>query len=138
MARSNGRAAVVAALCALVYASWLQLQLAGFVNASGSASSRSLRSCVSLAATSPELEAAFKDFQLKQWAAEKLASEGSPLAAAAAGRAQQAEAAYNAAKAAADGMTTPAAPVAVAPVAAAPAQTSAVSAKDLTEAKEKM
>ena len=90
MARSNGRAAVVAALCALVYASWLQLQLAGFVNASGSASSRALRSCVSLAAASPEVEAAFKDFQLKQWAAEKLASEGSPLAAAAAGRAQQA------------------------------------------------
>eukprot|EP00972_Heterocapsa_arctica_P109192 16078846-Heterocapsa_arctica.AAC.1 len=67
--------------------SWVkvQLQLAGFVNASGAspASSRALRSHAGLAATAANVEAAQKEFKLQQWAANKLAMEGSPLLAAA-------------------------------------------------------
>ena len=94
MARSNGRAAVIAALCALGYAS---SKATAFVN--GVSSSPALRSRVSLAATSADVEAAFKELKLQQWVADKLASEGSPLAAAAAGRVAAAENSYNAAKA---------------------------------------
>merc|ERR1719287_238779 len=80
---------------------------------------------------------------LQQWVADKLASEGSPLAAAAAGRVAAAENAYNAAKAASEGKAAPApvaaAPVAAAvPVAAAPVPTSSVSAADLAEAKKRV
>merc|ERR1719287_31379 len=82
---------------------------------------------------------------LQQWVADKLASEGSPLAAAAAGRVAAAENAYNSAKAASEGKAAPApvaaapvAAVAAAPMAAAPVATSSVSAADLAEAKKRV
>ena len=146
MAVADGRAAVIAALCALGHASWVQLQLAGFVNASGasSSSSRALRSRVSLAATTEDVATAQKEFKLQEWAANKLASEGSPLAAAATSRAQQAdEAAYNAVKDQAARQAPPvsapvaAAPVDSTPVASAPVATSAVSEADVAEAKKR-
>jgi len=143
MARSNGRAAVAAVLAALGYL--LLTQLVAFVAPAGpsSASSRRLRYRVSLAATQADVDAAKKEFELKQWAASHLASQGSPQAAAAAARAQQAEAAYAALTAQLDGQApaaTPAAPTPVAavsmpaPVAAATAP-SAVSKEDLAAAK---
>ena len=150
MARSTGRAAVIAVLCALGYSS---SQIADFVGDPAlrelllgvQSSSPALRSRVSLAATSADVEAAFKELKLQQWVADKLASEGSPLAAAAAGRVAAAENAYNSAKAASEGKAAPvpvaAAPVAAvaaAPMAAAPVATSAVSAADLAEAKKRV
>jgi len=144
MARSNGHAAVVALLCAFGYL--LAAQLTAFVSPASQfrASDRNLRSRVSLAATTSDVDAAEKDFKLKKWAAEQLA--GSAQEAAAVARAQQAEATYAALKAELEGtlvsapaMPTPvaampvAAPVVAAPVAAAP---SAVSKADLAAAKQ--
>eukprot|EP00411_Alexandrium_monilatum_P017433 CAMPEP_0175231490 /NCGR_PEP_ID=MMETSP0093-20121207/25484_1 /TAXON_ID=311494 /ORGANISM="Alexandrium monilatum, Strain CCMP3105" /LENGTH=363 /DNA_ID=CAMNT_0016525345 /DNA_START=60 /DNA_END=1153 /DNA_ORIENTATION=+ len=149
MARSNGRTAAAALLGAVGYL--LLSQLAAFVNPAQNPG-RQLRSRVSLAATQADVDAAKKAFELQKWAASHLAGEGSPQAAAAATRAQQAEAAYMALKAQLDGQAPPAAaaavataPVAAAPVAAAPVAAApmpvqggatAVSKEDLAAAKQ--
>jgi len=128
MARSNGRTAAAALLGAVGYL--LLSQLAAFVNPAQNPG-RQLRSRVSLAATQADVDAAKKAFELQKWAASHLAGEGSPQAAAAATRAQQAEAAYMALKAQLDGQAPPAAPaaaVATAPVAAAPVAAAPVAA----------
>jgi len=135
MGRSQGRGTTVALLAASGYL--LSSQFSAFVGQSAS-SGRTLR--VSLAASQADVETAEKEFRLKSWAAAHLAGEGSPQAAAAAMRAQQAEAAYMAVKAQFDGQAAPvapvvAAPVAVAPMPAAPAATSAVSKEELVAAK---
>ena len=97
------------------------------------------------AAAEADVSAAKKELELQQWVANKLASEGSPLAAAAAGRVANAENAYNAAKAASEGKAAPApvaaAPVAAAPVAAAPTSSSpmpTVSQAEVKEAKKRV
>jgi len=147
MARSNGSSAAVAMLGAVGYL--LLGQLMAFVNPVQTPS-RQMRSRVSLAATQADVDAAKKTFELQKWAASHLASEGSPQAAAAATRAQQAEAAYMALKAQLEGQAPPAAPampaavapvpVAAAPAAAAPAPAvaaaAAVSKADLAAAKQ--
>jgi len=144
MTRSNGRAAVAAVIGAVGYL--LLSQLAAFANPVQTPR-RQLRSRVSLAATQADVDAAKKTFELQKWAASHLASEGSPQAAAAATRAQQAEAAYMALKAQLEGQAPPAAPAmpvaaAPVPVAAAPvpapavAAGAAVSKADLAAAKQ--
>jgi len=141
MARSNGRTAAVAVLAALGYI--VSTHLPAFVapSAPRSTANSRFRSRVSLAATQADVDAAKKEFELKSWAANHLASTGSDQAAAAAARAQQAEAAYTALKAQVDGQAPPAAvPAARVPVAAPAAAVSAaassgVSKEDLAAAK---
>lgn len=142
MARSNGSLAAAALLGALGY---LLLTPAFVAPSAPSYAGGRLRARVALAATKADVDAAKKAFDLQKWAATHLANEGSPQAAAAAGRAQQAETAYLALKAQFDGQapaapsfTAPpvAAPVAAAPMAAAPAAASAVNKADLAAAKQ--
>lgn len=148
MARSTGRVAVAAILGALCYPLWTEL--AAFVSPAAAplrASGRRLGSRVSLAAAQADLVAAKQELELKRWAAEHLAAEGSADAAAASARARQAEEAYEALKAQEDGQAPPsaAAPAAsarmpAAPVAAATAtaaRAGAVSKADIEEAKAK-
>eukprot|EP00411_Alexandrium_monilatum_P023339 CAMPEP_0175200904 /NCGR_PEP_ID=MMETSP0093-20121207/9772_1 /TAXON_ID=311494 /ORGANISM="Alexandrium monilatum, Strain CCMP3105" /LENGTH=246 /DNA_ID=CAMNT_0016493921 /DNA_START=60 /DNA_END=796 /DNA_ORIENTATION=- len=139
------QAEAVAAAAILSAVGYLLLsQLVAFTNPVQTPN-RQLRSRVSLAATQADVDAAKKTFELQKWAASHLAGEGSPQAAAAATRAQQAEAAYMALKAQLEGQAPPAAPampvaVAPAPVAAAPAPAVAavatVSKADLAAAKQ--
>ena len=141
MARSNGRAAAAAAVfCALGHV--FLTQLAAFVTspAPSSDSGRVAHSRLSLAATQTAMEVAKKQLKLQRWTAHRLASEGSPLAAAAAKRARQAEKAYKAAEAEAfyvqaDALQAPA-PTSLNPTpVASPPAAAAVSAADLAEAK---
>eukprot|EP00413_Alexandrium_margalefii_P025758 CAMPEP_0204560218 /NCGR_PEP_ID=MMETSP0661-20131031/32485_1 /ASSEMBLY_ACC=CAM_ASM_000606 /TAXON_ID=109239 /ORGANISM="Alexandrium margalefi, Strain AMGDE01CS-322" /LENGTH=274 /DNA_ID=CAMNT_0051567525 /DNA_START=51 /DNA_END=875 /DNA_ORIENTATION=+ len=140
MVRSTGRSVAVAVLGAAGYLVVSQIEAFVAPAQLNSTTGRHLSSRVKLAATQSDVDAAKKEFELKQWAASTLASQGSPQSAAAATRAQQAEAAYSALKAQVDGQAPAAVPAAVpTPVAAMPVATpppaSVVSKEDLAAAK---